>query len=128
MTGHFDLSSRRLIGIGDLAELAGVSQRALRFYEAEGLFQARRDRRNTRYYDGCARDRVLLVVRLRRAGLSVASVRELLDLQDDGRAIAAAARGRIIERLEALERERRDLTAALDTFKDPSAPLSVSAS
>jgi DNA-binding transcriptional MerR regulator len=113
MTAPFALNSNRLVGIGDLAELAGVSHRALRFYEAEGLIQARRDRLNTRYYDGRGRERVLLVVRLRRAGLSLKAIRELLALHDGGEPIAAVARRRMTERLESLERERSDLIAAL---------------
>ena len=122
MTSPFDLSSRRLIGIGDLADLAGVSHRTLRFYEAEGLIQARRDRFNVRYYDGRGRDRVLLVVRLRRAGLSVADVRNLLSLHDGGQRIAPLARRHIAERVEALEAERRDLAAALESLNDLDSP------
>lgn len=122
MTTPFDLSSRRLIGIGDLADLAGVSHRTLRFYEAEGLIQARRDRFNVRYYDGRGRDRVLLVVRLRRAGLSVADVRNLLSLHDGGQRIAPLARRRIAERVEALEAERRELAAALESLNDLDSP------
>jgi DNA-binding transcriptional MerR regulator len=108
------LSARRFIGIGDLADLAGVSHRALRFYEQEGLIQARRDRFNVRYYDGGGRERVLLVVRLRRAGLSLRAIRELLALHDDGAPITEVARKRMSDRLAELERERRDLIAALD--------------
>ena len=113
MPAHFALSSNRLIGIGDLADLAGVSHRALRFYEAEGLISARRDRFNTRYFDGRGRDRVLLVVRLRRAGLTLKDIKHLLALHDGGKPIAGVARRRMVARLEELERERADLQAAL---------------
>lgn len=102
------------IGIGDLAALTGVSPRALRFYESKGLIEARRDRYNARYYDVDGRDRAILVVRLRRAGLPVDSVRELLRLQDEGKPIADVAMRLIAVRLERLDRERRDLVAALD--------------
>lgn len=114
MTTHVDLSTRRLINITDLAELAGVSQRTLRYYEDEGLISARRDVLNVRCYDGRARDRVLLVVRLRRAGLSLKNIRDLLHLYDSGKPISEFVRRRVAGRLRELKRERETILAALD--------------
>jgi DNA-binding transcriptional MerR regulator len=56
--------------IGEVARCAGVSTRALRYYEEQGLITAERDHNGYRLYDG---DTVLLVrdiARLLHAGLS----------------------------------------------------------
>ena len=59
-----------MMRIGEVARAAGVSTRALRYYEEQGLINADRDHNGYRIYDG---DTVLLVrdiARLLRVGLS----------------------------------------------------------
>ncbi|WP_245642475.1 MerR family DNA-binding transcriptional regulator [Nonomuraea candida] len=59
-----------MMRIGELARCAGVSTRALRYYEEQGLISAARDHNGYRVYDS---DAVLLVrdiARLLHAGLS----------------------------------------------------------
>src|SRR5690349_12872019 len=112
----------RLIGIAELSELAGVTPRALRYYEAEGLIGARRDRYNVRCYDWANRTRLLLLVQLRRAGLPLAAARPILDAHDAGEAVSHSARALIVERLAALERERdsaREVLAMIDRYDAP---------
>jgi DNA-binding transcriptional MerR regulator len=112
----------RLIGIAELSELAGVTPRALRYYEAEGLIRARRDRYNVRCYDWANRTRLLLLVQLRRAGLPLAATRPILDAQDAGKPVGQQARTLIVERLAALERDResaREVLAMIDRDDGP---------
>jgi DNA-binding transcriptional MerR regulator len=104
----------RLIGIAELAELAGITPRALRYYEAEGLLTARRDRYNVRCYDWASRRRLLLLVQLRRAGLSLSAVRPILDAHDAGEPMGEAARSLIMERMAQLERDRESAREVLE--------------
>ncbi|MFI6523756.1 MerR family transcriptional regulator [Streptomyces uncialis] len=63
--------------IGELANAAGVSTRALRYYEQRGLLQARRQGNGYREYDESAVIRVHNVRALLDAGLKVDDIREL---------------------------------------------------
>ena len=111
----------RLIGIAELSELAGITPRALRYYEAEGLITARRDRYNVRRYDWQNRKRLLLLVQLRQAGLSLSALRPILDAYENGERVEQPTRALIAERLEALERARegaRRVLAMLDRFDE----------
>ncbi|KAB8170923.1 MerR family transcriptional regulator [Streptomyces sp. 3MP-14] len=70
--------------IGELAELAGVSARALRHYEDRGLLVPARDGNGYRRY---ASDDVARVARIRAmisAGLGTATIRRYLDCARDG--------------------------------------------
>ncbi|RMI27728.1 MerR family transcriptional regulator [Streptomyces triticirhizae] len=70
--------------IGELAELAGVSARALRHYEDRGLLVPARDGNGYRHY---APDDVARVARIRAmisAGLGTATIRRYLDCARSG--------------------------------------------
>lgn len=127
MTSPFPLTANGLIGIGSLSALAGVTNRALRFYEDKGLITARRNRLNERFYDRAARERVLLVVKLRRAGLPLVQIRELLKLRDAGKPTSELVRRCVQERLTSIEVERTHLEAILaeaDALEPPLAAAS----
>jgi DNA-binding transcriptional MerR regulator len=93
------------LGMADAMRLFGLTARALRFYEEKGLVEARRDRLNARFYDPAARGRLDWIARLRRAGVPLPAVREVLDAHEEGRAPEVARR--------ILERRRAELTAEL---------------
>ncbi|MGW8488523.1 MerR family transcriptional regulator [Streptomyces sp. NPDC055886] len=64
--------------IGELSRRTGVSARSLRYYEAQGLLDARRGTNGYRSYD---EDAVLTVAKIRtllRAGLSTEVIRTVL--------------------------------------------------
>jgi DNA-binding transcriptional MerR regulator len=97
------------LGMSNAMRLFGLTARALRFYEERGLIEARRDRLNTRYYDPVARRRLEWISRLRKAGVSLPDIREVLDVEDDeqrGRECALLKLGR---RREALQQELASL-------------------
>ena len=71
----------RLYSIGDLAAETGVTHRALRLYEAEGLLAPQRIG-NQRIYSHRDRARLILVLRGKRLGFSLADIREMLELYD----------------------------------------------
>ncbi|USX48957.1 MerR family transcriptional regulator [Lentzea sp. HUAS12] len=64
--------------IGELAERTGVSVRALRYYEEQGLLAAQRSESGQRHYEEHAIGRVRLIQQLYAAGISSASILEML--------------------------------------------------
>jgi DNA-binding transcriptional MerR regulator len=109
-----------LFTVNQLAEELGVTARAIRFYEAKGLIAPRRAG-TTRVFDRRDRARLLLVLRGKRLGFSLASIREFLDLYDADRTQGAqlrllldSTRGRIRE----LERQRVDLDQTLRELRE----------
>lgn len=64
--------------IGELAARAGVSVRALRYYEENGLLTAERSPSGQRHYAESAADRVRWIQQLYAAGLSSRTIVKLL--------------------------------------------------
>lgn len=101
--------------IGEMCEAFAVTARALRFYEDEQLIAPER-RGTTRLYTDRDRARLAWILRGKRVGLSLADIKELLDLYDvgDGR---ETQRVKTIERcqeqVDRLERQRVDIDATL---------------
>lgn len=97
--------------IADLAREFGITARALRFYEDQGLIAPKRDGQ-TRIYSATDKARIAWILRGRRVGFSLAEISEMLDLysMDDDR---AAQRRVTVEkcrlRLTDLESQRRDI-------------------
>ena len=111
-----DVRNRHMYSISDLSEEFGVTARALRFYEDEALISPER-RGTQRLYSERDRARLAWILRGKRVGLSLADIKELLDLYDigDGR---RTQRLKTIERCQAqvdgLKRQRVDIDATID--------------
>jgi DNA-binding transcriptional MerR regulator len=106
--------------VNQLAEELGITARAIRFYEAKGLIAPRRAG-TTRVFDRRDRARLLLVLRGKRLGFSLASIREFLDLYDADRTQAAQLRlllDSTRERIRELERQRLDLDQTLRELRE----------
>ena len=104
-----------LFSVNQLAEALGVTPRAIRFYEVKGLIHPRRAG-TTRVFDRRDRARLLLVLRGKRLGFSLAEIREFLDLYDTDRTQVSQAQmllGRVRSRIEELEQQKRDLDQTL---------------
>ncbi len=104
------------LGMAGAMRLFGLTARALRFYEEKGLVEARRDRLNARYYDPVARGRLEWIARLRKAGVSLPDIEDVLNAEDDGGQGRACATAK-------LERRRDQLTAELGRLNEVLAEL-----
>lgn len=109
-----------LFTITDLATEFGVTTRAIRFYEAKGLLDPRRAGVN-RVYSVRDRARLLLILRGKRLGFSLALVKKYLDLYDADpthktqiETLLRGARQRIGE----LETQRQDLELTIEELHE----------
>ena len=112
--------ARRLYSIGDLAAEFRVSPRAIRFYEDQGLLRPQRIGGN-RVYNHRDRARLILVLRGKRLGFSLADIKEMLNLYDlDPQHVeqlrVALVKGR--ERIAELERQRAEITETLKELRE----------
>ena len=77
-------NERAEFSISELAREFDVTPRAIRFYETEGLLSPRRDGQR-RIYTPRDRTRLKLTLRGKRLGLTLAEIRELIDMYEPGR-------------------------------------------
>lgn len=84
--------------IGQLAARGGVSVRALRYYEEQGLLSAERSPSGQRHYAESAVDQVRLIQQLYAAGLSSKTIVGLMPCVIDGRATPTLLRRLAVER------------------------------
>jgi DNA-binding transcriptional MerR regulator len=106
--------------ITDLAREFGLTTRAIRFYEDQGLLAPARAGRN-RVYGNRDRVRLKLTLRGKRLGFSLQEIRELLDIYDAAKDEKAQLE-RFLEVLKArraiLEQQREDIEVALAEIRD----------
>jgi DNA-binding transcriptional MerR regulator len=94
--------------IGEVAERAGVSVRALRYYEEHGLLRPDRTPAGRRIYDESDVDRVRIFRQFYSAGLTSSKIAQLLPCIESGhtdaeqRAMLREQRERIRARVEEL--------------------------
>lgn len=114
------LPDREQFTISDLSAEFGVTARALRFYEDEGLIAPER-RGTARIYSQRDRARLAWILRGKRVGFSLTDIRELIDLYDrgDGRETQRIATiAKCTERVGALKAQRDDIDAAIDEIEE----------
>ena len=115
-----DREDREHFSITDLCDEFGITPRALRFYEDEGLIAPER-RGTTRIYAQRDRARLAWILRGKRVGFSLAEIRELIDLYDigDGRRTQRAVTiERCRDRIAQLLAQKRDIDAAIAELTD----------
>lgn len=115
--------SRRLersYTIRQLCREFGATPRALRFYEDKGLLSPARQGVN-RIYSARDRARLLLILRGKRVGFSLAEISDMLDLYDradGGVAQMATSLDKFRERVAALKAQRDDIDGAIETLEE----------
>jgi len=115
-----DGAEARLYSIGDLAQEFGISPRAIRFYEDQGLLSPQRLGSN-RVYRHRDHARLVLILRGKRLGFSLFDIKEMLDLyyadpehQEQLRVSLTKGRRRIAE----LETQLAEITLTLKELRD----------
>jgi MerR family transcriptional regulator, heat shock protein HspR len=89
MTAAWMEPARGLFGISVAAELAGLHPQTLRIYEREGLLDPARSPGGTRRYSTDDLHRLHEITTLMSAGLNLAGVRRVLELQAETRRLQA---------------------------------------
>ena len=116
---HQHGASTATYSITDLCSEFGVTPRALRFYEDEGLIAPKRQGL-ARIYSWRDRARLAWILRGKRVGFSLADIREMIDLydKDDGR---HAQRLMTLEkcrgRVDTLKKQKLDIDATIDELE-----------
>ena len=107
--------------ISELAREFGVTTRAIRFYENQGLLNPTRDGQR-RIYSRRDRTRLKLTLRGRRIGMTLAEIQEVFNLYDNsanGETRQLERYLRILEeKREALIRQRQDIDDALRELEE----------
>jgi DNA-binding transcriptional MerR regulator len=108
----------RTFTIRQLTKEFTVTARTLRFYEDEGLIAPER-RGQTRIYSVRDRARIILILRGRRLGFSLAEIREFLALYNPDNNVRQMqhARRKCEERVAACERQKLDIDVAIGELK-----------
>ena len=96
--------------IGELAAAAGTTTKALRFYEQAGLLKApERTPADYRDYSADTVARLDFIRRSQSAGLTLAQIREILEIRDAGQAPCHHVQRLLQERLDGIDRQIADL-------------------
>ena len=90
--GQYRDPSRGVYGITVASELAEISPQTLRLYERKGLLEPGRSPGGTRRYSDDDLARLRRVEQLVAAGINLAGIEMILNLQDDNDRLTAALR------------------------------------
>jgi DNA-binding transcriptional MerR regulator len=95
--------------IGEVARRSGVQPKTLRYYEDIGLLRPERTPSGYRDYDDRVFDRLTFIRSAQALGLSLAEIRRIVTLRDNGEAPCAHVAELLEERSAAIARTIRDL-------------------
>lgn len=111
--------------IGEAASVAGMTTKALRFYEDRGLLNAKRTSNGYREYDDDTTARLEFIRRGRAAGLTLSQIREVLALRDRGTAPCVHVQCLLAEQLAMLDKQLAELQALRSTVAALTAKFSA---
>ena len=112
-----DISAEdKLYTVPGLARELGITERAIRFYETKKLLSPRRAG-NTRIFSYKDLARLVLILRGKRLGFSLAEIKKVIDLYDidpKHRKQAKTVLKRVNDRISILEEQKKELDIALN--------------
>jgi len=104
--------------IGHIAELTGLTIRAIRLYEEKGLLKPARDRNGMRWFDAATTSKIVFIALAREAGFSLAQIKILVERLDGSASASRSACERLISyRLQALETQRSAILRCWETLQ-----------
>jgi len=112
-------TSDKTYTIGELAEEFGITSRALRLYEEEGLLDPQREG-TRRIYSERNRVRLRLILRGKRLGWSLSEIRESFDLYDSCLGEEAQLEWmleKLAQRRDSLMAQKKDINNALQDLE-----------
>lgn len=99
--------------IAELAHKAGVTVRAVRFYQSKGLLARRRDD-GARVFRQDDRQSLALILQGKRLGFTLSEIREMLAARpDQPTKTLQISRRKCVDQINMLERQRRDVDQAI---------------
>ncbi|MFE1734462.1 heavy metal-responsive transcriptional regulator [Streptomyces bacillaris] len=105
--------------IGDLAAHTGLTTKTIRFYEDSGLVPAPpRTPGGYRDYPDHTATRLAFIRDAQRAGLTLAEIRSILTLRDDGHVPCTHVTDLIHEHLDDIDRRVAELAATREALRD----------
>lgn len=105
--------------IGELAETAGVTPDAVRYYEREGLLPPPpRTPSGYRDYGPEVLDDLRFIKKAQALGLKLKDVREVLEISSGGKPPCEHVRGTVTARLTEVEERLRELRALRATLRE----------
>ncbi len=108
---EYPSTANHLRTIGDVARQYGITERALRFYEAKGLLSPQRAG-SCRRYGAKELDRLEMLLQAKRLGFTLTEIRQMLSAQTGGGALDISRR-QCVEQIKLLERRKREIETAL---------------
>ena len=105
--------------IGEAAAAVGMTAKALRFYEKQGLLPpAQRATNGYRDYPEEVLDRLEFIHRGKIAGLPLAEIRDILRVRDAGQAPCTHVTEQLAQQLVSLDRQIAELTAVRESVAE----------
>ena len=100
--------------VGEIAAELGITPRALRFYESKGLLAPQR-REGMRLYDNSDRERIALILKLKKFGFTLIEIKEMIRAKEGKTAgqTVKLSRERCNEQIDMLERQLAEIQEAL---------------
>lgn len=105
--------------IGDLSREFGVTLRALRFYEDKGLLSPRREGL-TRLYSRTDRSRLILILKGKRFGFTLAEIKTMIALhegREEGESLALS-QDKVLQQIAVLEKQRQEIDEAISELRN----------
>ncbi|WP_339899445.1 Cu(I)-responsive transcriptional regulator [uncultured Gilvimarinus sp.] len=104
--------------IGEVARETGLTAKAIRYYESQGLVKSRRRDNGYRDYGGDHIKQLTLLARARRVGFSLQECAELLALFGDTERHSADVKRAVQHKIAQLDEQLNNLTRMRDTLEE----------